>query len=181
MDIFAHSLWVVAGAKLARRHRIIVGRGTIVAGAVLAALPDVVHMVPVISWALLGSGSIADLRAYAVAVPGGEPAMPMMVELLAHHLHCMMHSAIVAGAATLLVLMVNRSVWFPLLAWWSHIVIDVFTHSDDYYPSPVLYPITYSGFDGLAWNRPGFLAVNYTLLIAVYAWLYYASRRKERI
>ena len=38
----------------------------------------------------------------------------------------------------------------PLLGWWSHIVIDVFTQSADFYPSSVLYPITQRGFDGLA-------------------------------
>ncbi len=72
--------------------------------------------------------------------------MPTMVARMAHHLHCIMHSAVIAGTITVLVWTVHRSLWIPLLAWWSHIVIDVFTHSDDHYPSPVLYPITYWGF-----------------------------------
>lgn len=60
----------------------------------------------------------------------------------------------------------------PLLGWWSHIVIDVFTHSADFYPSPVFYPLTYWGFDGLAWNTPWFMVVNYLALaaLAVVAW-----------
>jgi len=55
----------------------------------------------------------------------------------------------------------------------------VFTHSNDYYPSPVLWPITREGLDGLAWNAPGFIAVNYAALAATYLWLL-RRRRLER-
>jgi len=50
-------------------------------------------------------------------------------------------------------------------------LIDVFTHSTDYYPSKVLYPITQRGFDGLAWNTPWFLVLNYAVLCAFGWWL----------
>jgi hypothetical protein len=41
----------------------------------------------------------------------------------------------------------------PLLAWWSHIVIDVFTNSADYYAAPAL-SVQEQGFDGIAWTTP---------------------------
>ena len=62
--------------------------------------------------------------------------------------------------------------WLPLLGWWSHIVIDVFTHSAEFYPSPVLYPFTQRGFDGIAWNTPAFMAANYLALALAAAWLW---------
>ena len=62
--------------------------------------------------------------------------------------------------------------------WWLHIVIDVFTHSVDFYPSPVLYPFTQRGFDGLAWNTPWFMLANYVALAGVGLWLLW--RRKGR-
>ena len=179
MDILSHTLWVVAGVEVARRRRIIVGRRDIVASAILAALPDVIHLVPVFAWVLLGNGSLASLYQYAIALPGDEPSMPAIVVLTAHHLHCIMHSGIVAGAITALVWLMHQRLWIPLLAWWSHILIDVFTHSDDYYPSPIFYPITYWGFDGFAWNRPAFVAMNYTLLVALYAWLLFTRVRQK--
>jgi membrane-bound metal-dependent hydrolase YbcI (DUF457 family) len=67
--------------------------------------------------------------------------------------------------------LVRRGFWIPLLGWLSHIVIDVFTHSADYYAVPVLYPFTERGFDGIAWITPWFMALNYTALVAVGAWL----------
>ena len=56
-------------------------------------------------------------------------------------------------------------------------MIDVFMHSADYYASPVLYPITHRGFDGVAWNTPWFLALNYLALGAVGVGLLLAARR----
>ena len=178
MDILAHALWVGAGVALARRRRAIPTR-TLIATVVLAALPDLFHLLPIAGWWVFGDGSLAALRAYAIAMPGQEPALPSLVEVWSHHLHCVAHSAIVAGAVTLLVWAVRRSLWIPLLGWWSHIVIDVFTHSADYYPSPVLYPITERGFDGLAWNTPWFMVVNYAALGLTGLWLWLSRKRRN--
>lgn len=176
MDILAHTLWAAAGVVLARR-RWPIATGAVAATVTLAALPDVVQLLPLIAWWLFGDGSWAVLRAFASALPGQEPALPPLVILLSHHLHCIMHSAIVAAAVTLLLWLPRRSLWIPLLGWWSHIVIDVFTHSATFYPSPVLYPITERGFDGIAWNTPWFMVLNYIALAASGLWLAFARRR----
>ena len=177
MDILAHALWAGAGVTLARR-RWPQTSATVAATVVLAVLPDVLHMLPIIAWWLGGDGTWVTLRAYAVAVPGQEPLVPALVDLWSHHLHCVMHSAVIAGAVTLLLWALRRSLWIPLLGWWAHIVIDVFTHSADYYPVQVLYPLSASAFDGLAWNTPWFLALNYAALAAAGFWLLYSNRRR---
>ena len=155
---------------LAQRHWSISTR-TATATVGLAVLPDIPHLLPIVSWSTFGSGTAAAVQGYAIAVPDQEPVLPATVEWLSHNLHCIPHSAIVAGAVTLLVWWWRRALWIPLLGWWSHIVIDVFTHSADYYPSPVLWPITREGFDGIAWNTMPFMALNYITLTAVYLWL----------
>lgn len=178
MDIVAHTLWVAAGAVVIHRRRPL-PRGTAMIALALAAVPDVIHLLPLAGWWLFGDGSFAALRAYAVAVPGQEPVLPQLVELLSHHLHCVMHSAPIAAATTLALWAVRRTLWMPLLGWWSHIVIDVFTHSADYYAVPVLYPFSYRGFDGIAWITPWFMVLNYAALAAVGAWLLMSRRRPE--
>lgn len=170
MDILAHALWAGAGAELAGGRRPL-KRQTVALIVALAALPDTLHLLPIAGWWLFGDGTFAALRAYAIAMPGQEPPLPVAVQLLSYHLHCIAHSAVAAAVATLLLWVVLRSLWLPLLGWWSHIVIDVFTHSADYYPVPVLYPITDRGFDWLAWNTPWFLVANYTALSLVGLWL----------
>lgn len=175
MDIVAHALWAGIGVALLRRRRPI-SPAVAVATVGLAAVPDVLHLLPIGFWWALGDGPWSTLWSYAVAVPGREPALPILVNALSHHLHCIMHSAIVAGVVTLLAWSLRRLVWIPLMGWWSHILIDVFTHSTDYYPSPVLYPITQRGFDGIAWNAPWFMVLNYLALGLVGIWLVRSRR-----
>ena len=170
MDILAHGLWAGAGLGLAQR-RWRLSRPTMAATVVMAGLPDVVHLLPSLLWATFGHGTFAALRDYAIALPGQEPVTPPLVELLTHHLHCILHSAVVAGAVTALLWALRRSLWIPLLGWWSHILIDVFTHSADFYPAPVLYPFTQWGFDGWAWNTPWFMVLNYCALAGAWAWM----------
>lgn len=179
MDILAHTLWAGAGAVLLRRRMPVAPR-TVAVTLGLAALPDLLQLLPIIGWWVAGSGSFEALRAYAVAVPGQEPAMPALVTLLSHHLHCVGHSAVVAGAVTLVLWKLRGALWIPLLGWWSHIVIDVFTHSADFYASPVLYPFTERGFDGVAWNTPWFMVLNYAALVGVGVWLL-VTRARDRV
>jgi hypothetical protein len=49
------------------------------------------------------------------------------------------------------------------------------THSADFYPVPVLYPLTMRGFDGLAWNTPWFMVLNYGA-IAICAFVLWRRR-----
>jgi hypothetical protein len=178
VDIVAHTLWAAAGAAAMQRRRALTRR-TVAAALALAALPDLLHLLPIVGWWALGDGSFAAVRGYALAAPGQEPWLPPSVLLWSHHLHCVMHSAPVAALVTAAVWAVRRAFWLPLLGWWSHIVLDVFTHSADYYAAPVLYPFTERGFDGIAWTTPWFMVLNYLALAVAGAWLL-ARRRRPR-
>lgn len=170
MDIFAHAMWAGTGMVAARRRWPVATRALILT-VVLAVLPDLFQLLPIMGWWILGDGSLATVRDYAVALPGQIPWLPPIVSFLSHHLHCTAHSAMVAGVVTWLIWIVIGSFWIPLVGWWSHIVIDVFTHSKDFYPSPVLYPITEQGFNGIAWNTPWFMVLNYAAMGAFGLWL----------
>jgi len=176
MEILAHALWAGTGTILARRHWSISPR-TAALTVAMAVMPDIPHLIPVVGWSVFGDGSAASVLDYAIAVAGQLPAAPKDVDSWSHNLHCVVHSAVVAGAITSMSLFWKRGFWIPLAGWWSHIVIDVFTHSIDYFPSPVLYPFTREGFDGIAWNTPWFLLVNYGVLAATYLVLYSTRKR----
>jgi len=178
MDIVAHTLWTAAGVTVLHRRRPL-PRPTVTATLVLAALPDVLHLLPIAGWWLFADGSFAALGGYAVAVPGQEPGLPPLVQRWSHNLHCVMHSAPIAALVTGAAWAARRAFWIPLLGWWSHIVIDVFTHSADYYAVPVLYPFTERGFDGLAWTTPWFMVLNYAGLAAVGVWLVTVRKRSD--
>jgi hypothetical protein len=178
MDIVAHMLWAGAATTLLAR-RVPIRPRAAAAAVGLAALPDILQFLPVLAWVLAADGTWSALAAHAGALPGKEPAMPPLVAVLSHHLHCIMHSAIVAGAVTVLVAAGLRRFWIPLVGWWSHIAIDVATHSADFYAVPVLYPLTYRGLDGIAWNEPWFLALTYAALALVWAGILLTRSRRR--
>ena len=169
MDMLSHALWADIGRRTmagssSDKQRLI---GWLVAGALL---PDLIHAIPVSIWAILGSGSAWDtILAYALATPGAEPVMPTWVIDTAQAVHCSFHSAVLAGLVSLLIWPGgNIKLRYLLLGWWSHILIDTFTHSADYYPVRTFYPLSEWSFDGWAWNSPTFIATNYLLLGLVY-------------
>jgi LexA-binding, inner membrane-associated putative hydrolase len=179
VDILAHSLWAGVGAAAVKRRwpKAFSVPHWVAASAALAALPDVVHLLPIVVWAIFGTGHASDLWSYAIATPQSEPTLPEIVYLWSHHLHCVMHSAIVAAVASVLVFLFSRAFWAITLGWWSHIVIDVFTHSADFYPAPIFYPFSQRGFDGLAWNTPWLFVLNYIALTLALAWLWLRRSR----
>ncbi|MDH4062700.1 MAG: hypothetical protein OEU94_17970 [Aquincola sp.] len=174
MDVVAHGLWAGIGIAAVRRHWP-VSRRAAIATVALAVVPDLAQLLPLLAALLFRGDGVRVITAYAGALPGFDPTLPPQLRLPLHHLHCAMHSAVVAALVTVLLWLTLKSFWWPLAGWWSHIVIDVFTHSADFYPSPVLYPFTERGFDGVAWNSPLALVANYAALGAAAAWL--ATRR----
>ena len=175
MDIVAHGLWAGIGVTLAGR-RWPIARRTAVATVAMAVAPDLAQLLPLLGVALFANGGFAALTSYVTALPGFDPALPPTVALLTHHLHCTLHSAVVAMAVTLLVWAATQSLWIPLLGWWSHIAIDVFTHSAGFYPVSVFYPFTEWGFDGWAWNTPVSLVANYAAIGAAALYLVHRHR-----
>ena len=177
IDIAAHALWAATGTVLlARRRALPVVTSFALVG--LAVLPDLMHTLPVTAWALF-NWLPSEFMIYVKALPDRLKPLPESVELWSHHLHCIFHSGVIAMAVTLVAWRWNRVFWIPLAGWWSHILIDVFTHSDDFFPSPVLYPLTYRGFDGVAWNTPWFVVANYSTLAVVWVWLLVTRREQD--
>ena len=169
MDMLSHALWADIGRRVisdnsSEKRRLI---GWLVAGALL---PDILHAIPVSIWALFGTGSPWDaVLAYALATPGTEPLMPAWVVETSRVVHCSLHSAVLAGLVSILIWPGgNIQLRYLLLGWWSHILIDTFTHSAAYYPVRTFYPLSEWSFDGWAWNSPAFIATNYLLLGLVY-------------
>ena len=177
MDIVAHALWAGAAASWLRRKKPEITRKGVAATVGFAVLPDLAAIVPALLWSFTEAAPLQFLYAHITAVPGTQPGMPSVADNLANHLHCTFHSVIVAGAVTAAVWWKRPRLLFPLLGWWMHILLDVPTHSEDYYPVPVFYPLTYWGFDGVAWTEPWMLALNYLALVATYAALLLSRRR----
>lgn len=171
MDIVAHALWAGAGGRVLSR-RLPFSRSTLAWMIGLSVLPDIVPILPVLALAMVSPESLQFALAYVTATPGLEPALPVWVSTLTHHLHCTMHSVVVLGAVSGVAWLTMGRAPLALLGWWSHVLIDVPTHSADYYAVPLFYPLSDRAFDGVAWTTPWFMVLNYAALAASYIWLY---------
>jgi|SRR3989344_6660553 len=160
MDILAHGLW----SGLAARAVNIKVRWAIFWGVI----PDFfAFTVPFI---VMFARGILPFRP-------GEP--PRDIDLIFRHtttLYSISHSLIVFGAVFGLVYLVLRRPVWELLAWGMHILIDIPTHSYDFYPTPFLWPLSDLKVNGISWATPWFLAVNYFAIVLVFLLL----RKKKK-
>ena len=167
MDTLSHGLWAGA-AVMAIARRKPVTRAQLTGAVLMGILPDVAQAIPVLGWALTRDDPIGSFIGFAIANPEREVVMPQGIEEISHHLHCALHSVVIASLATLAAWRLRPALLVPFVGWWLHILLDIPTHSKSYYAVPVLYPFTYWGMDGIAWTTPWVLAANYGALALAY-------------
>jgi hypothetical protein len=63
-----------------------------------------------------------------------------------------------------------------MLGWALHILIDILTHRG-IFAIHFLWPLSSFGFDGIRWESPWFLAVNYGALLLIFGWMWARKRR----
>ena len=79
------------------------------------------------------------------------------------------HSFVTFAVAFAIVWAIRRKPLWAMLAWPLHIVLDIFTHSSDFFPTPFLWPLVDYRFDGVSWGTPAVFFTNWALLVAALA------------
>jgi len=85
------------------------------------------------------------------------------------------HSLVVALIFIGIVFLFKKEFCFPMLAWPFHIILDFFTHSVQYFPTPIFWPISAYRFDGIPWSHPNIFFTNILCIIMLYL---YRNRKK---
>lgn len=71
----------------------------------------------------------------------------------------------------------SAPVW-EMSAWLFHIILDIPTHSNEFFPTPFLWPATNVHFDGLPWSQtPWVMVLNFCALGASYLMLRRSKRK----
>ena len=170
MDVFAHALWTTAGGIVAqRRFQRRIRLGWL---AVWGVLPDLVTFaVPaaIRVWRLLTGASKSLLP------DGRGPHFDWVWGL-----YNGTHSAVVFAACFGAVWLVAGRPVLEMLGWGLHILIDVFTHSG-FFAVQFLWPLSAIHLDGVRWEEPWFLAMNYAALAAVYLLLWVRRASDARL
>ena len=90
-----------------------------------------------------------------------------------HRLYDITHSLVV-WLAVFLLLWFFAPKWLAIafMAWGMHILIDIFTHTEEFFPTPLFWPISKFHFSILSWSETWFQIANYSLIAILY-WLFY--------
>jgi len=176
MDIFAHTLWAAAGARGLNAAK---GKKVSTVGwtALFGVAPDFfafgLPFLSLFGYLITGRISWSDIANNHHLVPSFE---------LAPILYQYSHSLVIWAAVFALVWIIRKKPWLPLLGWALHILIDIPSHSIDFYPTPFLFPISDYRFPyGIEWSNQWYMIINYSALFIIFGGMlvYRWKKRKE--
>lgn len=181
MDIFAHGLWAAVAAKGANKSQ--KGPRLRVGATVLwGILPDIFAFTISIAWMVGGLlfGNLTLGEFGTNRPPLAEPLGPhtIFVFSISFVLYQISHSIVVFLFVFFAVWVLYRRPMWELGGWLLHILIDIPTHTYQFFPTPVFWPLFDWKFDGFAWGTPWFIIFNYTALLLLFLLL--RNRRQEK-
>lgn len=186
MDVVAHGLWAGAASKAANK-KLLEPKGkkplNVWRAAWWGVFPDMFAFA--IPWIWLG----VDLARGAIAwsdIPGPENAEPPPADTypvfgLATSLYSISHSVVVFAVVFLFTLAARKRPPWEMGGWLFHILIDIPTHSYQFFPTPVFWPISGWKFShGISWHQPWFMVMNYSAIALAYWFLFMRPRLESR-
>lgn len=105
---------------------------------------------------------------------GSELPLPSYV----YALYNLTHSLIVFLFIFVLIWLIRKKPLWELGAWGLHILIDIPSHSNAFFPTPFLWPVSAFHINGISWGNPVIYIPNLILLALLYIWLFILKRRK---
>jgi len=98
-----------------------------------------------------------------------ESAIPPFI----HTLYRITHSLVIFAVIFLAVWLLRKKPLIPMLAWGIHILMDIPTHSMEFFPTPFLWPF-FNGirFSGISWGHPIIFIPDVILLFVLYIWFF---------
>ena len=131
-------------------------------------------------WLPLFFGAIPDLASFGIyflynlivnptTMKMGKPEL-LEIPSWVFSLYNFTHSLIIVILFIFIAYILKRDFCFSMLAWPFHIILDFFTHSIEYFPTPILWPISNYRFDGIPWSVPSiwFANIIFILLLFIY-------------
>lgn len=82
------------------------------------------------------------------------------------------HSIVIFAIVFGLVWFIRRKPPLVILGWPLHIITDLFTHSTEFFPTPIFWPISDFHVNGIPWSTPYIFIPNVILLIILYTYFF---------
>ncbi len=107
--------------------------------------------------------------------PPNYPAIPEYVHKLYNASHSLVIYAIFFGIIWFLG---YKSFAKLTLAWPLHILVDIPTHSTNFFPTPFLWPISNLHVNGIPWSEPAIFIPDIIVIAIIYIYWYLKNKRK---
>lgn len=143
-------------------------------------------------WTAFGFGTLPDLFSFGLVFANGlrvhgldffnglgHPPDPTLIPAYVYSLYNATHSLVVFAFVFGLVWLGRGKPLMELGAWGLHIAVDIFTHSEAFFPTPFLWPLSDLRVDGVPWSDPRIFFSNVLLLAALYAWFFLRRKKKK--
>ncbi|MBS3132106.1 hypothetical protein J4212_06745 [Candidatus Woesearchaeota archaeon] len=157
MDIFAHWLWVYAAFHKKKYAKM---------AAFFGVLPDLLSFGLFFVVMLFTGGLDFSRRG-----PPPLDAIPGWV----FSSYNWTHSLVIFSAAFILLCLILKKFYWPLLGWAIHILIDIPTHTSRFFPTPFLWPLSSYSYSGISWAAGWFMMLNYSLLVLAYVYIAFSG------
>jgi len=186
MDIFSHGLWAGVAAKAINNKLEKKGnqlRLNVWFAGFWGAFPDIFAGAVPFVWlglsVFLGKIKFSDFsrsRMVTEHFPDGAKSIFNLWGNLYDLSHSLVIFFVVFG---LVYLLLRRPAW-EMLGWLFHILIDIPTHSLDFYPTPFLWPISNMRLGGFSWGTTWFIILNYSALTAAFILFWFRKSRLRK-
>lgn len=158
MDIFSHGLY--GGVAFGRKSK-----KDYITAFLFGVGPDVLAFAPFFVAVIFG------LTSWPIG-NFGPPNIKIMPEYV-YFLYSISHSFIIYGIFFLLLLFFGKKIFAILtLGWPLHILIDIPTHSSEFFPTPFLFPLSDFSINGTPWSLPEIFIPNVVIVAALYLYWY---------
>lgn len=147
MDTLSHGLWAVLLVKG------IFKKAQLWLAFLFGILPDIIPFgIPFIQRIFAGGGEF------------GRGGPPSFVPEYIHTLYGVTHSLVIVALIFLLIYLIRKKVYIWMLGWPLHILVDIPTHSKEFFPTPIFYPVSNFVIGGINWSNPYIFFPNWILL-----------------
>lgn len=151
MDTFAHFLWTFA-LYFKRKQRLL--------ASFIGIMPDLISFGPIFIYHLYINGFNL--------IKTHPKFLPEFVYVGYNFTHSIIIFFIIMGV----IYFITREIPIILGGWLFHILIDIPTHNNKFFPTPFLWPLSDFTVNGISWFDPVFMAVNYSLLFIILTYLF---------
>ena len=166
MDIISHGLWggIAFGRKSPKNYLI---------AFLIGVSPDIFSfgIFWIARWLGLSEG---------INFSGGYPDQSLIPQYV-HTLYGITHSLIIFLTVFFLIWFLAKKPYWLLGAWFIHILIDIPTHSFDFFPTPFLWPVSSFMVNGIGWGNPIIFFPDVIILILLYTIFSWKKWRDKKL